>query len=378
MSEPNAGVDRRQFLKVLGVTGAGTAAARDPWIMLLPADYATELVPQTEPEGLTFIQEQVMAILRRGGGFLFTDLAAELSDMVTHEQLREAMWGLVDAGLVSPDGFAPLRARLATTGGTTAHRARRRPNRSRRRHGPPLDMGGRWALSVTPSADATARSVVLGETWLDRYGVVTRGSVVAEDVLGGFALAYKVLSGFEESGKAMRGYLVDGLGASQFSTPAVIDRLRGRNDTPDIEGWPSGTTDPDVHVLAAADPANPYGAALPWPETGTNRAAGAMVVIADGLLLAHLTRGGRTLTIVDQAHTAMIVRALAESVSQPLTVEKLNGEPVFSSPLLAAVREAGASISPKGARIGGRSAPPRTPTRGRSMSQALGELSFDD
>ena len=360
------------------IHGAGTAAARDPWIMLLPADYATELVPQTEPEGLTFIQEQVMAILRRGGGFLFTDLAAELSDMVTHEQLREAMWGLVDAGLVSPDGFAPLRARLATTGGTTAHRARRRPNRSRRRHGPPLDMGGRWALSVTPSADATARSVVLGETWLDRYGVVTRGSVVAEDVLGGFALAYKVLSGFEESGKAMRGYLVDGLGASQFSTPAVIDRLRGRNDTPDIEGWPSGTTDPDVHVLAAADPANPYGAALPWPETGPNRAAGAMVVIADGLLLAHLTRGGRTLTIVDQAHTAMIVRALAESVSQPLTVEKLNGEPVFSSPLLAAVREAGASISPKGARIGGRSAPPRTPTRGRSMSQALGELSFDD
>lgn len=367
------------------IHGAGTAAARDPWIMLLPADYAAELAPQIEPEGLTFVQERVLEVLRRGGGFLFTDLTSEVADITTTEQLREALWGLVDTGLVSPDGFAPLRARLAITGGTTAHRARRRPNRSRLRSGRqpsgplvPHDMGGRWALSVPPSSEATSRSLIHGETWLDRYGVVTRGSIVSEDVLGGFALAYKVLSGFEESGKSMRGYLIEGLGASQFSTPAVIDRLRGMDDSADVEGWPSGTQDPDVYVLAAADPANPYGAALPWPKTGPTRAAGAMVVIADGLLLAYLTRGGRTLTLFTTEYPDLVVQALEASVGQPLVVEKLNGEPVFNSPLLAGLRDAGAAITPKGLRIGGGSAPPRTPTRGRTMVEALEEISFDD
>ncbi|MFC6146102.1 ATP-dependent helicase [Corynebacterium nasicanis] len=346
------------------IVGAGTAAARDPWIMLLPADLAADLVPDVEPAGLTFIQEQVMEILRRGGGFLFADLQRALSEMVTAAELREALWGLVDAGLVSPDGFAPIRARLATTGGTTAHRARRRPNRSRLRSGPPLDMGGRWALSVPPSRDATTRSVIQGETWLDRYGVVTRGSVVTEDVLGGFALAYKVLSGFEESGKAMRGYFIEGLGAAQFSTPGVIDRLRGL----DGDGLPPDLHDPELHVLAAADPANPYGAALPWPESGPSRAAGALVVLADGVLLAHLTRGGRTLTVFDIEHLPLVVRALG---GRDLTVEKLNGVPVFDSPYLGALREAGASISPRGARLGGRAAPPRTPVRGRRVTELL-------
>ncbi|MDO5512906.1 ATP-dependent helicase [Corynebacterium sp.] len=353
------------------IVGAGTAAARDPWIMLLPADIAADLVPDVEAAGLTFIQEQVMEILRRGGGFLFADLQRSLSDMVTAAELREALWGLVDAGLVSPDGFAPIRARLATTGGTTAHRARRRPNRSRLRSGPPLDMGGRWALSVPPSTDATTRSVVQGETWLDRYGVVTRGSVVNEDVLGGFALAYKVLSGFEESGKAMRGYFIEGLGAAQFSTPGVIDRLRGL----DGDGLPPDLHEPKLHVLAAADPANPYGAALPWPETGPSRAAGALVVLADGVLIAHLTRGGRTLTVFDPDHLDLVVRALG---GHNLTVEKLNGQPVFESPYLGALREAGASISPRGARLGGRAAPPRTPGRGRRVTEVIDDISFDD
>ena len=150
-------------------------------------------------------------------------------------------------------------------------------------------MVGRWSLTPTPDSDPTRRSVALGESLLDRYGVVTRGSVVAEDILGGFALAYKTLSGFEESGKAMRGYLIEGLGASQFSTPATIDRLRGQQDSDDVVGWPSGARDPLVHVLAATDPANPYGAALPWPAQGPTRAAGAMVVLIDGLLAAHVT-----------------------------------------------------------------------------------------
>src|SRR5699024_8107766 len=138
----------------------------------------------------------------------------------------------------------------------------------------PPDMNGRWALTIPASHDATARSAAQGEAWLDRYGVVTRGSVVSEDVLGGFALAYKVLSGFEESGKAMRGYVIAGLGAADLSRPAVDGRLRGLSETPGITVWPSGTTAPDTVVLSASDPAICCGSALPWPQQEPLRAAG--------------------------------------------------------------------------------------------------------
>ncbi|NJJ04051.1 ATP-dependent helicase [Corynebacterium coyleae] len=364
----------------VAIVGAGKAGARDPWIMLLPADYAAQLMPQVEEPLLSLTQTQVMEKVRRGGGFLFGDL---LEPSTTTEELREAMWDLVEAGFLAPDSFAPIRARLA--GGKTAHRARRRPQRSRVRSGRtsfastvPPDMVGRWSLTPTPDSDPTRRSVALGESLLDRYGVVTRGSVVAEDILGGFALAYKTLSGFEASGKAMRGYLVEGLGASQFSTPATIDRLRGHQDTDDVVGWPSGARDPQVHVLAATDPSNPYGAALPWPAQGPTRSAGAMVVLVDGLLAAHITRGGRTMTTFfdffpDGVGDPMplVVDALTQAVRagrmQPLSVEKLNGGPAFS------LKDFGATVTHKGAKIGGRaSAPPKR--RGRSITEALGEL----
>lgn len=368
----------------VAIVGAGKAGARDPWIMLLPSDYAAQLTPQVDEPLLSLTQAQVMEKIRAGGGFLFTDL---LTGSTTAEELRESVWDLVEAGLVSPDSFAPIRARLA--GGRTAHRARRRPSRSRVRSGrtsfssaTPPDMVGRWAASPAADADPTRRSVALGEAWLDRYGVVTRGAVVAEDVVGGFALAYKVLSGFEESGKAMRGYLIDGLGAAQFSTPATIDRLRGHQDSEDVAGWPSGTREPRVYVLAATDPANPYGAALPWPEQGPTRSAGAVVVLIDGLLAAHLTRGGKTMTTFfdhfppdtgDPLET--VVAALAEAVERgrmrPVSVEKLNGEPAYR------LRDYGAAVTPRGARIGGTAAaaPKR---RGRTVAEAVDELSFDD
>lgn len=216
--------------------------------------------------------------------------------------------------------------------------------------------------------------------------MVTRGSVVAENTLGGFALAYKVLSRFEEAGKAMRGYLIDGLGAAQFSTPAVIDRLRGLGDSDDVTGWPSGTTDPEVYVLAAADPANPYGAALPWPESGPTRAAGSIVVLIDGLLIAHLTRGGRTLTVFDLPTgievadvMPIVVSALSEAISRNMmkriVVEKINGEQVFQSQWAETLRAAGAHIVPQGIRISAVTQQATTShTRGRRLSQALSDL----
>lgn len=447
------------------IVGAGKAGSSDPWVMLLPADYAAGLVPVRDEEisGLTGLQESIVALLSRGGGFLFADIYRDISreatggtsdmsttdqrgldvpvgldasvgagtDAPSTEQVREALWGLVEMGLVSPDSFAPIRTRLSAHGsGRTAHRQKRRPQRSRLRMGrtsfaqtqranpTPPDMTGRWSLTIAASPDATARSAAQGEAWLDRYGVVTRGSVVSEDVLGGFALAYKVLSGFEESGKALRGYVIEGLGAAQFSTPAVIDRLRGMSDAPDVTGWPSGTTTPDTVVLAACDPANPYGAALPWPAQGPSRAAGALVVLIDGLCVAHLTRGGKTLTTffehlpegIDHEQTLeSIYRALLALISagrlSPLVIEKANGASIFDSDVGKQLRSFGAGINPRGIRIATTAAAPRTPTqthneprndpgdttasspaheertgsrRGRSIHEALEELSFDD
>ncbi|WP_296181074.1 ATP-dependent helicase [uncultured Corynebacterium sp.] len=397
------------------IVGAGKAGAADPWIMLLPSDYAAQLAPETDAEGVTMVQRSILDVLGRGGGFLFADIAAEAPG--TTEETREALWGLVEMGLVSPESFAPIRTRLSSGGsrsGRTAHRSKRRPTRSRLRMGRtsfaqaqnaagagiPPDVMGRWSLAVPASTDATSRSVAHGEAWLDRYGVLTRGSVVAEDVLGGFALAYKVLSGFEESGKAMRGYVIDGLGAAQFSTPAIIDRLRGLADSPDVTGWPSGTTEPETFVLAACDPANPYGAALPWPQRddadgkatgGPTRSAGALVVLIDGLPIAHLTRGGKTLTTfieslpdgIDPAEVyPRLVSALTDMVARgalsPLVVEKCNGSPIHKTDAAAHLREAGAGITPKGVRISARAAAPRTPRAGRRASEAIEELSFDD
>ncbi|PAT15427.1 ATP-dependent helicase [Corynebacterium sp. NML 120412] len=382
------------------IVGAGKAGARDPWIMLLPADYAEQLMPQVDEPQLSLTQTQVMERIRGGGGYLFADLLGPVTERTTTaEELREAMWDLVEAGCVSPDSFAPIRARLAGGKGKSAHRTRRRPQRSRIRSGrttfantTPPDMVGRWAATPRADTDATRRSVALGESLLDRYGVVTRGSVVAEDILGGFALAYKTLSGFESSGKAMRGYLIEGLGAAQFSTPATIDRLRGHADSDDIIGWPSGTREPHVHVLAATDPANPYGAALPWPVQGPTRAAGAIVVLIDGLLAAHITRGGKTMTTFFDGFPEgvgdplpLVIGALDEAVRagrmQPVGVEKLNGGPAFG------LRDYGARVTHKGVKIGAKAAaPPKR--RGRSVAEALGEmdeargpaegLSFDD
>ncbi|WP_257158900.1 DEAD/DEAH box helicase [Corynebacterium cystitidis] len=363
------------------IVGAGKAGAGDPWIRLLPADYAEQLMPQSDEPMLSLTQQRVMERMRGGGGFLFTDFL----EGTTTEDLREAMWDLVEAGQIAPDSFAPIRARLS--GGKTAHKVKRRPSRSRVRMGrssfapvTPPDMAGRWAATPAPDTDATARSVAQGEAWLDRYGVVTRGSVASEDVIGGFVLAYKVLSGFEESGKAMRGYLVEGLGASQFSTPAVIDRLRGHQDTDDVVGWPSGAREPRVHVLAATDPANPYGAALPWPEQGPTRSAGALVVLIDGLLAAHVTRGGKTMTTFFDSFPdgvgdpmGLVVRALHDEVSHgriaPLNVERLNGESAYI------LRDYGATVTPRGAKIGGRGGSSTSKKRGRTVAEAIEELS---
>jgi ATP-dependent Lhr-like helicase len=203
---------------------------------------------------------------------------------------------------------------------------------------------------------------------LERYGVVTKGAVVAERIVGGFALAYRLLSGFEETGRARRGYFVETLGASQFATGGTIDRLRsfttealaerrhGKNDTKGHE-----TADIDSAVtLAATDPANPYGAALPWPGgTGhrPGRKAGALVVLVDGRLVLYVERGGKTLLSfaanddeLSTASSSLAATVISGRVAK-LTVEKVNGEYALGTDIGRALETAGFGATPQGFRL---------------------------
>jgi ATP-dependent Lhr-like helicase len=200
--------------------------------------------------------------------------------------------------------------------------------------------------------------------------VLTRGAVAAERVPGGFAAVYPVLRAMEETGQCRRGYFVDGLGAAQFALPGAVDRMRAMAGDL-IAGGTAGAADSDRRgrtvVLAAADPAQPYGAALPWPsrpeETATShrpgRKAGAVVVLFAGELALYVERGGKTLLswTDDPAVLAPCAHALAAAVRDGalgrMTVEKADGGAVQDSPLAAALSAAGFRATPRGLRLRG-------------------------
>jgi ATP-dependent Lhr-like helicase len=231
------------------------------------------------------------------------------------------------------------------------------------RTGPPV-AAGRWSLLPQREADATARAHALAEILLERHGVVTRGAVMAERVTGGFAAAYRVLSGFEDAGRVRRGYFVEGLGASQFATTGAVDRLRSSARPLGETGISEGGL--RTVVLAAADPANPYGAALPWPPREgesaghrPGRKAGGIVVLVDGSLALYVERGGRSLLSWTEepellrAAADALALAVREGALGKLTVERTDGTGVLvgDAPLAAALEAAGFRATPKGLRI---------------------------
>jgi ATP-dependent Lhr-like helicase len=201
---------------------------------------------------------------------------------------------------------------------------------------------------------------------LDRYGIVTRGAVQAEGISGGFAGVYRVLAAFEDAGKCRRGYFVEGLGAAQFALPGAVDRLRSYNAT----GQPVKESDsPRAVVLAATDPANPYGAALGWPDRAGHRPgrkAGSLVVLVDGELVLYVERGGKSLLSFedptddegapnDRLRAAVDALALAirDGWLGRLDVQKADGDAVLTSPLGVALEAAGFRATPRGLRLRG-------------------------
>ena len=258
-----------------------------------------------------------------------------------------ALWDLVWSGEVTNDSLAPLRARVAGAGGAP-RRARSRGLRSL--SSSPPAAAGRWSLvaslvaaAPTPTEVAHARALQL----LDRYGVLTREMALAEGVAAGFAGVYPVLRAMEEQGQIRRGYFVAGLGAAQFATHAAVDRLRELRPGATTFGDGDEPVTPPV-VLAATDPAQPYGAALPWPDHVGRpaRAAGARVVLGDGLPLAWLDRAGRAVVTFPEAQVRFDwIDALAGLVRagrvRRLELATVDGEPLATSDLAPRFREAG-------------------------------------
>jgi ATP-dependent Lhr-like helicase len=220
--------------------------------------------------------------------------------------------------------------------------------------------GGRWALTAplferAPSVADRRRA--LAEILLDRHGIVTRGGVLGEGIAGGFSAVYPELGQMETLGLCRRGYFVEGLGGAQFALPGAIDRLRDlRVDRLEDE-------DPDVLILGAADPAQPYGAALPWPRReggrSPSRVFGAQVVLADGVPVVHVERGGRTMTtLVGPGHRFLEpgLCALAQWAradrSRRLRIERIDGGPAADSPVAPAMERAGFRAGYRGMEAG--------------------------
>jgi ATP-dependent Lhr-like helicase len=199
---------------------------------------------------------------------------------------------------------------------------------------------------------------------LERYGVVSREAVAAEGMRGGYTEIAPVLRAMEDAGKIRRGYFVEGLTGAQYAHAGAVDRLRAaRQAETDV----ANDVKCDVLTLAAVDPANPYGALLPWPghnagqngdaeaSSGARRAAGARVVLVRGLPVLFVERGGRGLRVFSEDATA--IEAAVSGLRQTsrggrrrraLRIEKVNGVPALRSALMGGLRRAGFRLEPGG------------------------------
>jgi ATP-dependent Lhr-like helicase len=293
-----------------------------------------------EPDG------EEHATIRRalaGGARFWPDLLAEA-------QLEEAvalpaLWDLVWSGEVTNDAWQPLRAERRYQAPRPERRSRRF---SRTRASRPTATQGRWSLADGLFSGQPDRRA-LAELLLERQGIVTRDGVRGEGIPGGYGAVYSELRALETLGTCRRGYFVEGLGGAQFALGGAVERLR--------ELRPRDGDEPEALVLAAADPAQPYGAAIPWPKRANGRAArvaGAHVVLLGGEAVLYVERGGRTLVPLRDPEEAWLRVALAALVghvkrggAKRLAVERFDGEQVTESFVMPLLVEAGFLAGPR-------------------------------
>lgn len=317
--------------------GRGALGTRDGKVALYRRERAALLLPEAAEERPDSpIHDAILDHLeQRGASFLAEVLT--VAPQATQTEIVASLWDLVWAGLVTNDTVQPLRGLRGP---------------KRRRAGQSV-AGGRWGLvsRIAPERPSpTERLHAQATMLLDRYGVVAREMAHAEGIVGGFSGIYKVMRALEEVGKVRRGYFVEGLGGAQFALPGAVDRLREARD----EG------DGKAVVLAATDPAQPYGAVLPWPDGTTEgarprRVAGAVVVMIDGKPIVFADRGGKTVwtfegaspqALQDAARALGLERRLLGKRSP--RIDKLDGELARSASLAGAFQRAGWAPDHKG------------------------------
>lgn len=378
-------------------TGHGRLGTSDGWIRLhlagalplgLDADALETAAADLAPDS---VARWILDLLRRSPGALrHGEILSALADeghAAEPTAVTDALWQLAFSTLITNDSFQVLRTHAL--GPAPAKRARGSgrsrpltPRGAARLSAAMLRAGattpeqlvtgpsgaGRWSAVRVEPVDPAARSAALATLLLDRHGVVTRGAMSVEDVPGSFAAVYRVLSALEEGGQCRRGYFVDGLGASQFAPTEAVDRLRDRQH--DADARPEDAAPAHITVLAATDSANPYGAALPWPQPSIpapegatvrpSRRAGALVVLGDGRLLAFVDKGGTSLqwfasVEMTELAAAALVRAVAEDAMVPrLAIERIGGHGIGAAEVahvIGALEGAGAYRSPRAVRV---------------------------
>ena len=299
--------------------------------------------PGAAPEPAEEQHERIRAALA-GGALFWHDLlaATELDDAIA----LPALWDLVWAGEVTNDAWSPLRAERRYQAPRPDRRARRF---SRARVGAVTATQGRWSPAAALFVGGEPERRALAELLLERQGIVTRDSVRGEGIAGGYGAVYAELRALETLGTCRRGYFVEGLGGAQFALGGAVERLR--------ELRPRDGEEAEPLVLAAADPAQPYGAALPWPKRAGARAArvaGAHVVLLGGEAALFVERGGRSLVPLREPEDEWLRVALAALVAhvkrggtKRLAVERFDGDPVVESTVMPLLVEAGFLAGPR-------------------------------
>ncbi|MGA2339731.1 MAG: DEAD/DEAH box helicase, partial [Terracidiphilus sp.] len=377
----SAGLDTLIAAGEVAWAGVEPIGERDGRIALFLAD-KLPLLAQQRPivnsglGPLTEREEKLLAVLESSGASFFDSLHEAAGSGYPGETI-EALWSLVWRGLITNDSLHALRAYIARPESARTQRRYQTGAVFRSRRTTPPTAQGRWALlplrSVGQSTEdlrrtTTERSHALALQLLNRYGVLLRESVAAENVPGGFSAVYDVLKALEESGRIRRGYFVGGLGATQFALPAAVDLLRQLRTEPPAEK-------PEFVQLAATDPANPYGSVLHWPDLPVmdedsesaprilTRAVYAEVILRNGQLVAWLRRGNPNLLVflpAEEPERSQAAAGLAHflctlgqqrmraSSHEGVLITTINGQPVAAHSMARFLMDAGFHPGPLG------------------------------
>jgi ATP-dependent helicase Lhr and Lhr-like helicase len=375
-----AGLDTLIAAGEVAWAGVEPIGERNGRIALFLAD-KLPLLAQRRPlaEPLTGMEEKLLSVLESAGANFFEPLHQAIGGGYPGETI-DALWSLVWRGLITNDSLHALRAYIARPDSARAPRRTHTGAAFRSRRTTPPTAQGRWSVlplrtgahdagaAVSPAFSQTESAHALALQLLNRYGVLLRESVMAENVPGGFSAVYDVLKALEESGRIRRGYFVAGLGAAQFALPAAVDLLRQLRTGPAEEK-------PEFVLLAASDPANPYGSVLRWPDLPAvqedsetaprilTRAANAEVILCNGRLIAWMRRGNPNLLVflpTDEPERSQAASGLAHFLSargqallhgrshQGVLITTINGQPVAAHLLARFLLDAGFHPGPLG------------------------------